>query len=55
MNMATRAEEYRTNAAVCLRLAGTMDEANKQRLVDIAQQWLDLAQEEEQEFLQAAE
>jgi hypothetical protein len=51
----TTAEEYRLNAATCLRLAKTMDDDNKRRLEDIAQQWLDLAKEEERQFLQAAE
>jgi hypothetical protein len=53
--MRDHTEEYRINAAACLRLAKTMDEDNKRRLVDLAQQWLDLAKEEEREFLQAAE
>jgi hypothetical protein len=51
----TPTEEYRFNAATCLRLAKTMDDDNKRRLEDIAQQWLDLAKEEERQFLQAAE
>jgi hypothetical protein len=55
MNMRNQTDEYRINAATCLRLARTMDDDNKRRLVDLAQQWLDLAKEEEREFLQAAE
>jgi hypothetical protein len=51
----TPAEEYRFNAATCSRLAKTMDDDNKRRLENIAQQWLDLAKEEERQFLQAAE
>jgi hypothetical protein len=38
----TPAEEYRINAATCLRLAKTMDENNKKRLEQIAQDWLKL-------------
>jgi hypothetical protein len=55
MNMRNHAEEYRVNAATCLRLAKTMDDDSKRRLVDLAGQWLELAKKEEQEFLQAAE
>jgi hypothetical protein len=51
----THAEEYRINAATCLRLAKTMDEDNKRRFEQIAQEWLTLAKEEEEQFLQAAE
>jgi hypothetical protein len=53
--MTNHAEDYRLNAATCLRLAKTMDDDNKRRLEDIAQQWLALAQEEERQFLEAAE
>ena len=49
--MATHAEEYRMNAAACRRLANTMDQDNKRRLQEIAQQWLDLALEEERELV----
>jgi hypothetical protein len=49
--MVTHAEEYRMNAAACQRLAKTMDKDNKLRLQEIAQQWLDLALEEEREFV----
>ena len=49
--MVTHAEEYRMNAAACQRLAKTMDKDNKRRLWEIAQQWLDLALEEEREFV----
>ncbi len=51
----TRAEEYRINAATCLRLAEMMDGQNKLRFEQIARQWLDLAKAEEEEFVQAAE
>jgi hypothetical protein len=51
----TSAEDYRINAAACLRLAKTMNENNKRRLEQIARQWLDLAQEADQKFLEAAE
>jgi hypothetical protein len=46
--MATAAQEYRNQAATCLLLSKTMDEDNKQRLEDIARQWLELAEQEEQ-------
>jgi hypothetical protein len=50
----TIAEDYRINAATCLRIAKTMDEKNKLRLEDIAQQWFKLAKEEERQLFQAA-
>jgi len=56
--MDTSAQEYRINAATCLRLSKTMDEDNKRRLEEIAQRWLELAEQEEQDervYLEAAE
>jgi hypothetical protein len=53
--MATPIENYRINAANCLRLARTMDADNKQRLEQIARQWLEMAAEDEQEHADAAE
>jgi hypothetical protein len=53
--MRDHTEEYRINAATCLRLAKTMNDDNKRRLEQIARDWLALAQEEERQFLQAAE
>jgi hypothetical protein len=57
VQMATAAQEYRNNAATCLRLSKTMDDDNRQRLEDIARRWLEWAEAEldEQEYLEAAE
>ena len=56
--MNTSAQEYRINAATCLRLSKTMDDDNKRRLEEIARRWLELAEQEEQgdqKYLEAAE
>jgi hypothetical protein len=56
--MDTSAQEYRINAATCLRLSKTMDEDNKRRLEEIARQWLELADQEDRDgrvYLEAAE
>lgn len=58
VQMATAAQEYRNNAAACLRLSKTMNDDNKRRLEEIAQRWLELAKQEEQGdqgYLEAAE
>jgi hypothetical protein len=53
--MDTPAQVYRQNAAACLRIAKTMDRENRRRFEQIAQQWLELAQQQKEEYLQAAE
>jgi hypothetical protein len=53
--MATPIENHRINSADCLRLARTMDTDNKQRLEQIARQWLEMAAEEEQKHADAVE
>jgi hypothetical protein len=51
--MDTPAQVYRQNAAGCLRIAKTMDRENRRRFEHIAQQWLELAQKQKEEYLQA--
>jgi hypothetical protein len=56
--MATDAQEYRNQAATCLRLSKTMDDENKCRLEEIARRWLELAEQEErgdEGYFEAAE
>jgi hypothetical protein len=38
-----------------LRIAKTMDRENRRRFEQIAQQWLESAQQQKEEYLQAAE
>jgi hypothetical protein len=46
MTYTDRATEYRKHAAVCLEVAGRMPlEADRVRMTDMAQRWLDLAKE----------
>jgi hypothetical protein len=46
---------YRQNAAACFRIAKTMDRENRRRFEQIAQQWLELDEQQREEYLQAAE
>jgi len=46
MTYTDRAAEYRKHAAVCLEVAGRMPlEADRARMTEMAQRWLDLAKE----------
>jgi hypothetical protein len=45
-NMASPAEDYRINAASCLRLAKSMGHINRRRFEQIAELWLQLAEQE---------
>jgi hypothetical protein len=45
-NMASPAERYRINAASCLRLAKSTDHDNRRRFEQIAELWLELAEQE---------
>jgi hypothetical protein len=52
--MRNKAEQYRSRARSCLEVARTLSPGNKRlmeraTLIDMAQTWLRLAQEEEQE------
>jgi hypothetical protein len=53
--MVTATQEYRNKAAACLQLSKTMNDDNRRRLEDIARRWLELAKEDELEYLEAAE
>jgi hypothetical protein len=44
--MASPAEDYRIIAASCLRLAKSMAHGNRRRFEQIAEQWLELAEQQ---------